>query len=93
MENKLFSTYDNLAKGMGISLSELFVESNEDDNLSVVQAGERQVIARTNYVAFPLSRLLTDKKMEPFYCEYQPNRKFGRPNTHENQELIYILEG
>ena len=87
------STYDNIAKGLGISLSQLFVETDDNDKISVVHGDERQVVARSNYVAFPLSRLITDKKMEPFYCEYPPGKKFAPPNTHDNQEIIYILEG
>ncbi len=87
------STYDNIAKGLGVSLSQLFVETNEKGNLTMVKANERYIIAKSNYVASPLSRELNDKKMEPFYCEYRPSETFAPPNTHENQEVLYVLEG
>ncbi len=87
------STYDNIAKGLGVSLSQLFVETNEKGNLTVVKANERYIIAKSNYVASPLSRELNDKKMEPFYCEYLPSETFAQLNTHENQEVLYVLEG
>jgi len=87
------STYDNIARGLGISLSQLFVETDEKGNITIVRADERQIIAKTNYVASPLSRDLHDKKIEPFYCEYLPSKTFAPPYTHENHEMLYILEG
>lgn len=87
------STYDNIARGLGISLSNLFMDADETENISIVRAKKREIISRRHYVASPLSRQLADKKMEPFYCEHAHSTTFARPNTHENQELIYILEG
>jgi transcriptional regulator with XRE-family HTH domain len=91
------STLINIAKGLGVSISDLFGESQETKSFSIVKKNERQVMARSGtilgYFYETLAHNYPHKKMEPYVLTI-PNQK-GKEVLfqHDGQEMLLMLEG
>lgn len=87
------STYARLAKALEIPLSELFSE-DELISLSLVRKVERkQCISFSGYIGEAIAYKRSPKKMEPFIFSYTPRNVHPPPYQHDNEELIFVLEG
>ncbi len=88
------STYANIARGLGISLSEVVAEGVSQRNISVVKAGESKAVSNGIYDAYSLAKHFSGKKFAPFLMHFPANKGFHKAFTHNNvQEMLYILKG
>ena len=87
------STYANLGRGLGISLSEVVAEDNHQD-ISLVRADDREVISNGVYDAYSLANHFKGKKFAPYLMLLPAGKDFHKPFVHTDiQEMLYILEG
>ena len=89
------STYANLAKGLGMSLSEIVAEETAHKNISVVRSGEQKTLSNGVYDALSLAEHFSGKKFTPYLMHFPADKKtFHKAFKHMNiQEMMYILEG
>ena len=89
------STYANIAKGIGMSLSEIVAEEAPQKNISVVRSGERKTLSNGVYDALSLAEHFSGKKFTPYMMLFPADKKtFHKAFKHTNiQEMMYILEG
>lgn len=88
------STYANIARGLGITLSELVTEDVSQRNISVVKASETEPVSNGIYDAYVLSKHFSGKKFSPFLMHFPANKGFHKAFVHnQTQEMMYILEG
>lgn len=88
------STYANIARGLGISLSELVAEDISQQNLSIVKAGESEPVSNGIYDAYSLAKHFSGKKFAPFLMHFPAHKDYHKALTHSNvQEMLYILKG
>ncbi|MBU0734953.1 MAG: XRE family transcriptional regulator [Proteobacteria bacterium] len=91
------STLLNIARGMGVSMSELFGEGHEPTSLSLVRKNERQQMARNGttfgYSYETLAHKYPDKKMEPYILTIPPEIEQSPLFQHQGEELLFVMEG
>ena len=86
------STYANIASALEAPLGDLILNGENQDEVSLVKAGERPLVSAGSYRASPLAYRMRNKKMEPFIFHYPESEKFSE-FRHQNEELIFIIEG
>jgi len=86
------TTYIKIASALEVSFSDLITDDNKDIDISIVRANERPMISRKTYIASPLAYKKGKKGMEPFIVYYSKRKKFTKL-YHENEEMIFVLEG
>ena len=88
------STYSNLASALGVSFSDLVVERESKQIISVVKAGQTEPISNGVYNAHILAKHFTDKRFTPFLIHFPEKKGFHKPFVHSHsQEMMYILQG
>lgn len=89
------STYANIARGLGMSLSEVVAEDAPKDDISIVKAGERDAVSNGVYDAYNLANHFSGKTFVPYLMHYPADKdRFHKPFCHSNmQEMLYILDG
>lgn len=89
------STYANIARGLGMSLSEVVAEGSTQQNISIVRAGERGFFCNGVYDAYSLAEHFSGKKFAPFLMHFPADKKkFHKPFRHIRiQEMLFLLEG
>ncbi len=89
------STYANIARELGMSLSEMVAEETPQQNISIVKADERKPVSNGVYDAYSLAKHFSGKKFAPFLMHFPADKKnFHKPLFHDNiQEMLYLIEG
>ena len=91
------STLVNIAKALGVRLSELFGEGREPTSLSLIRKDERQQMARDGtvfgYSYETLAHTYPSKIMEPYILTVPPNIKENALFKHDGEELLFVLKG
>ncbi|MCG8637509.1 MAG: XRE family transcriptional regulator [Desulfobacterales bacterium] len=89
------STYANIGRGLGMSLSEIVAEETSTPNISVVKHGEGSPLSNGVYDAYSLAEHFAGKKFTPFLMHFPADKKkFHKSFRHTNiQEMMYVLEG
>lgn len=91
------STLINIAKGLGVTISDLFGESRETKSFSVVKKNERQVMARDGtifgYFYETLAHNYPHKKMEPYILTIPVHEGGPVVFQHKGEEMLLILQG
>lgn len=89
------STYANLGRGLGMSLSEIVAEEASTPNISLVRPDDRKPLSNGVYDAYSLAEHFAGKKFTPFLMHFPGDKKtFHKPFQHTNiQEMMYVLEG
>jgi len=87
------SAYAKIAKALEIPLGKLFSEDGSA-SISLVRKEERKKYTRSRaYIGESIAFKKSNKKMEPFVHIYPSG--FSNPPLyqHDNEEIIYVLEG
>lgn len=89
------STYANIAKGLGMSLSEIVAEETLQKNISIVRSGEQKTLSNGVYDALSLAKHFAGKKFTPYLMHFPADKTtFHKKMKHADiQEMMYILEG
>lgn len=89
------STYANIARELGISLSELVAEEDSHQNISVVKVKDREFVSNNIYDAYLLADHFSGKRFVPYLIHFPAEKKtFHKPFIHSKiQEMLYVLEG
>ncbi len=87
------STYSKIASALDIQLGELFSEP-VPVTISIVKKDERRAFTYSGgYSGESIAYKKPNKKMEPFVFTYLPDGKAPTPYQHNNEELIFVIEG
>jgi mannose-6-phosphate isomerase-like protein (cupin superfamily) len=87
------SVYARIARALEIPLGELFSEQGTAP-ISFVRKEERKEYAHTSgYTAQSIAFKKSYKRMEPFILIYPPKGAHPRVNQHDNEELLFVIEG
>lgn len=92
------STLIKISKALGVSMSTLFGENEDNNSITIVRADQRKYIARDGsqfgYSYQPLAPAFANKQMEP-HIVILPLGMDEPPLLiqHEGQELVFLLEG
>jgi transcriptional regulator with XRE-family HTH domain len=91
------STLINIAKGLGVAISDLFGESRGIKSSSVVRKDDRQVMARDGtifgYFYETLAHNYPHKKMEPYILTIPVHKGKEAVFQHEGEEMLLMLKG
>ena len=87
------STYARIAKALGIPLGEFFSEE-KSISISFVKKQERKQYTQfAGYIGESIAFKKSHKKMEPFVLSYSPKKALPSPYQHDDEELIFVIEG
>jgi len=87
------SVYAKVAKALEIPLDELFCEDGPVA-ISFVKKEERKKYSQsTGYLGESIAFKKSNKKMEPFVLHYPTKGTLPPAYQHDNDELIFVLEG
>jgi len=91
------STLINIAKSLGVSISDILGESGEIKTFSLVKKNERQVIARDGtvfgYSYETLAHNYPHKHIEPYILTIPSNISKSPLFQHEGEEMLLVLKG
>jgi len=87
------STYAKIAKGLEIPLGEFFSEEKTISLSFVKRQERRQYTQFAGYLGESIAFKKPHKKMEPFVLSYSPKKALPSPYQHDNEELIFVIEG
>lgn len=91
------STLINIAEALGLAISALFGEPGEPNSLSIVRAGERQIMARDGtafgYSFQTLAHKYPNKSMEPYILTIPAEIDRSPLFQHKGEEMMLVLEG
>lgn len=100
--NQLSPTYEkliDLAKGLGIHVSELFDHSSQQESasgrLNITRKGEGRIHDTEQYKYEMLCTQLTPKKMFPIFAtiKARDSVELSQFQSHEGEEFLYVLQG
>lgn len=87
------STYAKIAKALEIPLGELFADDGNVP-ISIVKKKERKKYTQfIGYTGEAVAFKKSNKKMEPFVFTYSPRKDHPSPYQHNDEEMIFVLEG
>ncbi len=91
------STLINIARAIGVSLSEVFGEDREQTSFCLVAKDERIQMARNGssfgYAYETLAHKYPRKRMEPYILTVPPDIEEHPLFQHPGEEMLYVLEG
>lgn len=91
------STLMNIARALGISISDILSETDPETRVTVTRENERQVLARSGlefgYSYEPLAPLYPNRHMDPHILTAIPANKDTRIVQHKGEEMFFVLEG
>ncbi len=91
------STLGIIARVLGITISFLVGEEEQQTSFGIVKKEERPLIARKgaslDYSYEAVAHTFRNKKMEPFILTVPLRPKKKTIHQHEGQELLFVLEG
>jgi len=86
------ATYLKIGSALGISFGTLIIDNSKKTNISIVRENEKPIISKRSYTGSPLAYKKSNKGMEPFLFYYPEGKKFPK-YCHENEEMIYVIQG
>jgi len=91
------STMINIAKSLGVGISELFGEAQKSVSFTLVKRDERPVMARDGtrfgYSYETLAHSYSNKHMEPYILTIPEGIQENPLFQHKGEEMMMILEG
>lgn len=91
------ATLGIIARVLGITISYLVGEEEQQVSISLVKKGERPLIPRKGtayeYAYEAVAHTFPNKKMEPFILTLPLKPKKKTITQHEGEELLFVLEG
>jgi len=91
------STLGIIARALGIAISFLVEEEEQQSSIGIVKKGEKPLIARKGtafeYSYEAVAHTLPNKKMEPFILTLPLKPKKKTINQHEGEGILFVLEG
>lgn len=91
------STLINIARGLGITISDIFGESKESKSFSLVKKNERQFMSRNGtifgYSYETLAHNYPNKKMEPYILTIPAHNSNMGLFQHNGEEMLMVLKG
>jgi transcriptional regulator with XRE-family HTH domain len=91
------STLGIIARVLGITISFLVGEEEQQTSFGMVKKGERPLIARRGtafeYAYEAVAHTFPNKKMEPYILTLPLTPKKKTIAQHEGEELLFVLEG
>jgi transcriptional regulator with XRE-family HTH domain len=91
------STLINIAKGLDITISDIFGESKENKSFSLVKKNERQFMAHNGtifgYSYETLAHNYPNKKMEPYILTIPAQNSNMGLFQHNGEEMLMVLKG
>ncbi len=91
------STLVNIAKGLGVTISDIFGESGEKKSFSLVKKNDRQIMARDGtifgYSYETLAHNYPHKHMQPYILTVPANISESPLFQHKGEEMLLILKG
>ena len=90
------STLGIIARILGITISFLVGEGEQQTPFGIVRKGERPLIVRGNALDYSyeaVAHTFPNKKMEPFILTLPLKPKKKTIHQHEGEELLFVLEG
>jgi len=91
------STIINIAKALGVGISDIFGERQEGKAVSLVKKAERRHIARDGtvfgYAYETLAHKFIHRHMEPYILTLPVKPKKNVLFQHKGEELLFVLEG
>ena len=91
------STLIGLAKGLDISISEIFGEGEEMSSACLIKRGDRRYIARDGavfgYAYETLAHKFRNRHMEPYILTLPLRPKKNALFQHRGEEILFVLEG
>jgi len=91
------STLINIAKSLGVAISDIFGESGETKSFSIVKKNGRQVMARNGtifgYSYETLAHNYPNKNMEPYVLTIPANISKNPLFQHKGEEMLLMLKG
>jgi transcriptional regulator with XRE-family HTH domain len=91
------STLINLAKALGVSISDIFSEEEEKTTITLVKKAELKTMARDGsafgYSYEPLAHTFHGRHMDPYILTLPLKPKRSRVFQHKGEEILVVLEG
>jgi len=90
------AVYANIAKALQLKLGDLFYDYDDENNKSIylVRSEDQRIVTKVpNYTGLGIAFNKSNKKFEPFIHIYHPNIKKAPDYQHDNEELIFVIEG
>jgi transcriptional regulator with XRE-family HTH domain len=91
------STLGIIARVLGVTISFLVGEEEQQTSIGIVKKGERPLIARRGtafeYSYEAIAHTFPNKKMEPFILTLPLKPKKKMIYQHEGEEILFVLEG
>lgn len=91
------STLLNIAKSLGVSISDLFGETGKTESFSLVKKDERQIMARDGtvfgYSYETLAHKYPHKHMEPHILTIPANISKSPLFQHKGEEMLLAIKG
>jgi transcriptional regulator with XRE-family HTH domain len=91
------STLGIIARALGITISFLVGEEEQQTSIGIVKKGERPLFARKGtafeYSYEAVAHTYPNKKMEPFILTLPLKPKKKTIAQHEGEEILFVLEG
>jgi transcriptional regulator with XRE-family HTH domain len=91
------STLGIIARVLGITISFLVGEEEQQTSIGIVRKGERPLITRKgtalDYTYEAVAHTFPNKKMEPFILTLPLKPKKKTIHQHEGEEILFVLEG
>ena len=91
------STLGIIARALGITISFLVGEEEQQTSIGIVKKGERPLFARKGtafeYSYEAVAHTYPNKRMEPFILTLPLKPKKKTIAQHEGEELLFVLEG
>jgi transcriptional regulator with XRE-family HTH domain len=90
------STLGIIARVLGITISFLVGEEEQQTSFGIVKKGERPLVVRGNALDYSyeaVAHTFPNKKMEPFILTLPLKPKKKTIHQHEGEELLFVLEG
>ncbi len=90
------STLGIIARVLGITISFLVGEKEQQTSMGIVKKRERPLVVRGTAIDYSyeaVAHTFPNKKMEPFILTLPLNPKKKTMHQHEGEELLFVLEG
>jgi transcriptional regulator with XRE-family HTH domain len=91
------STLITIANALGVKLSDIFGETEDERNITLVRREDRPIIARNGssygYSYFALAHKFQNKYIEPYVIRVPAGLKQCALFQHEGQEMLFMLKG
>jgi len=91
------STLITIANALGVRLSDIFGETEDERSVTLVRRKDRPIIARNGssygYSYYALAHKFRNKHIEPYVIKVPAGLKQCALFQHEGQEMLFMLKG